>query len=446
MKNKFIVFIVFAFTFTLGLKAQDGYGFLNKSKKQQRLKFKLINNLIVLPLTVNGRELSFILDSGVSRTILFNISQNDSLSLKNIEKVQLQGLGGGEPVDALISKKNSISTKNIINTNETIFVILKDYFDLSSKMGTTIHGIIGYNILKNFVVKINYKHKTITFYKTTNYNLKKCRKCEVFPLELHRKKPYIDVKVQLDTIGNKETNVKLLIDSGGSDAIWLFENTKNDIKTPNLFFKDILGEGLSGTIYGNRSRIPKIKIGSFEIEKPTVSFLDSISSKNARTFEERNGSIGAEILKRFIVWFDYKNKQIMLKKNGSFTKGFNYNMTGLEIVYNGKHLVKELEQKTVIDAYGNKSEKNNTINLVSNYAFKFEPSYRINSVLANSPGEKAGLLKDDIILRINNRPIYEFTLNQITAKLQEHDNMKIKFLVLRKGEKLKFEFRLEKKI
>ena len=45
----------------------------------------------------------------------------------------------------------------------------KFFFDLSSKMGTTIHGIIGYNLLRNFVVKINYRTKRIHFYNPKKY-------------------------------------------------------------------------------------------------------------------------------------------------------------------------------------------------------------------------------------------------------------------------------------
>ena len=216
----------------MSTKAQKGFHFLDKSKNHQRVNFELINNLIVIPLKINGKKLSFILDSGVSKTILFNITKNDSIGLKNVKKVQLQGLGKGESVDALLSYKNSISLKNIVNSNETIYVILQDHFDLSGKMGKTIHGIIGYNILSHFIVKVNYKFKKIDFYNPDTYTYKKCRKCEVFPIQMYRRKPYIQAEVQLDTIGSELTFVKLLVDSGGSDAIWLFENTKKEIKQP----------------------------------------------------------------------------------------------------------------------------------------------------------------------------------------------------------------------
>lgn len=419
---------------------------MNQNKKTERIRFKFINNLIVIPLKINGKKLSFILDSGVSKTILFNITQNDSIGLNSVEKVSLRGLGKGEPVEALLSKNNKLSLKNIVSYDETIYVIVRDYFDLSSKMGTTIHGIIGYNLLSNYVVKINYKNRYIDFYDSENFELKRCRKCETFPLNFYRKKPFIDAKVQLDTIGDKLTDVKLLIDSGGSDAIWLFEHTKPEIVTPINHFNDILGEGLSGSIYGNRSRISTFKLGSFIIEQPTVSFLDSISTKNARMYKERNGSIGSNILKRFIVWFNYANNIITFKKNGSFKKGFNYNMSGLDVVYNGKQLVKEEDVRSYSDAYNQSVSSTNSVKFITSFSYKFKPSYRIRNIVANSPADKAGLKVDDIILRLNNKPAHEYQLGEIIQKFQEKDGKRIKITADRKGEKLKFQFRLVKKV
>lgn len=419
---------------------------MNQNKKTERIRFKFINNLIVIPLKINGKKLSFILDSGVSKTILFNITQNDSIGLNSVEKVSLRGLGKGEPVEALLSKNNKFSLKNIVSYDKTIYVIVRDYFDLSSKMGTTIHGIIGYNLLSNYVVKINYKNRYIDFYDPENFELKRCRKCETFPLNFYRKKPFIDAKVQLDTIGDKLTDVKLLIDSGGSDAIWLFEHTKPEIVTPINHFNDILGEGLSGSIYGNRSRISTFKLGSFIIEQPTVSFLDSISTKNARMYKERNGSIGSNILKRFIVWFNYANNTVTFKKNGSFKKGFNYNMSGLDVVYNGKQLVKEEDVRSYSDAYNQSVSSTNSVKFITSFSYKFKPSYRIRNIVANSPADKAGLKVDDIILRLNNKPSHEYQLGEIIQKFQEKDGKRIKITVDRKGEKLKFQFRLEKKV
>ena len=428
--------------------SQSGFQFLGNNRDEVQIRFKLINNLIVIPLEINKRKLSFILDTGVNKTILFNLSQTDSIRLNNIEKIELKGLGDGEAVEALLSKKNSLKIKSLLSYNESIYVLLKDKFDLSSKMGITINGIIGYDLLKNFIVKIDYKSKRISFYNPKTYRYKKCRCCETLPLQFYRKKPYIDVMVQLDTIGTKTTPLKMLIDSGGSDAMWLFEYTKENIQTPNRYFKDILGDGLSGTVYGNRSRVPKIAIGRFAIKEPTVSFLDTLSTVNARHFKQRNGSIGGTILKRFKIWIDYPNKKITLKKNGSFRGGFNYNMSGLDVIYSGKQLVKEKNEVFVNNPYAQQNDRNDnfTIALVTSYSYKFKPAYKINKVLSNSNAAKVGLQKGDVLIKLNGELVHKYTLQDIVNKFQERDRKKIRLLIDREGIEMYFEFRLEKKI
>ena len=443
-KRNFFFSLTLGLLFTSFLFGQTGFKFANTNQKKQRIKFQLINNLIIIPVDINGKELSFILDSGVNKTILFNLSQNDSVGLNNVETVELRGLGGDRVVDALISKNNRVGLQNIVSPNENIFVILKDYFDLSGKMGKTIHGIIGYSLLENFVVKINYKSKTIDFYNSKLYKSKPCGKCKVLPLDFYRNKPFIDGRVLMND--ESRADVKLLIDTGGSDAIWLFENTKSEIKAPKTFFTDILGEGLSGTIYGKRARIKQFSLAGFDLESPTVSYLDTVTTQNARRFQERNGSIGGEILKRFTVWFNYPNKQMILKRNSIFGKPFNYNMSGLDIVYSGKVLVKEENLAELKDPFNQSISNSNSVRFVSSFSFKFRSSYRIKNVVPDSPADRAGLQKDDLILRINGRPSHEFKLGQILYKFQEKANKKIRLVIQRMGREMRFEFKLEKRV
>lgn len=398
---------------------------------------------------VNGKKLSFILDTGVNKTILFNLSQNDSLGLNDVRKVTLQGLGKGASMDALISGNNTLKIKDFVGENQEIYVLLKDTFDVSAKMGITIHGIVGYKLFKDAVVHINYLKRRVYFYNPQYYTSRKCRKCQTFPLQFYRNKPYVDAKVQLDSIGNQQTDVKLLIDLGGSESVWLFENSKEIIQTPIKHFKDVLGEGISGTIYGNRSRIPQVSIGKFTIKEPTVSFLDSTSTFYARHFKQRNGSIGGNILKRFKVWVDYQNKKITLKKSGSFRGGFEYNMSGLDVVYNGKVLVKEKAATTFSDAYSNGASEtatNKTISLVSSYTYRFKPSYIVKHVLENSPADLVGIQEGDIILSINGKPAHQLTLKELIGKFKSGHNKKIRMYVQRSGVEMKFQFRLVKKI
>ena len=393
-----------------------------------------------------GKKLSFIFDTGVNKTIVFNSSKSDTVFYKSKTIHKLRGLGDGEPVDAIISENNRFRINNLVSHNQKVYIILKDEFDLSSKMGTTIHGVIGYDILKSLVVKIDYRRKRMRLYDPKHFRYKKCRKCEVIPLTIFRNKPYINAEVIMhDSI--EKIPVKMLIDSGGSDAMWLFEHSKEMIVTPNKYFDDFLGVGLSGTIYGKRSRIEGINIGQFEIRQPTASFLDSIATKNARRFAQRNGSIGSNILKRFKVWIDYPNRRMMLEKQSSLKGGFEYNMSGIEVVYNGKILV---EEKTTRfgTSYGREANTSgtagNSVSLVTSYQYRFKPSFRVNDVLKGSPADLAGVKKGDVLMRINGKNVHDFKLSDIIGKFMKKPNHKIRLIIMRNGQRMTIEFRLKK--
>jgi len=422
--------------------AQSNFRLDNRIKKQT-ISFKLLNNLVVFPIEVNGNELNFILDSGVGTTILFNINSRDSIGLKNVEKIKLKGLGSEEPIDAILSKGNIFKINNLSSTNQNLYVIFDDSFDISSKLGITVHGIIGYEILKDFVVQINYGSKKITFYDSENYIYKRCKKCETFDLEFNKLKPYVNVGVKLDSYSNKITPVKLLIDSGGSDSMWLFENSHPDILPPQKFFNDYLGEGLSGSIQGKRSIIKGIVLGKFELKNPTVSFPDSLSIAHALQFEERNGSIGANILKRFTVTFDYKKNKLTLKKGSSFNEPFRYNMSGIELVYNGKLLVREQDFSNLTLAKQSEAVQQNKITLQYNYKYTFKPSYKIHKVREGSPAYNAGLLPNDIVIKIDGEFTYNLKLENIVEKFYQKEHKKITLLIERNGKDYQYQFYLE---
>jgi len=416
---------------------------LKNDLKSQKIKFKLLSNLIVIPIEINGKELSFILDSGVSSTVLFNLLPSDSLQLKNVETVFLQGLGSGNDVEALLSKDNTFRLKNIHNPKQNLFIIIHDKIDLSAKLGETIHGIIGYDLLKDFIVKIDYSNQVIKFYDPIKYKYSNCRKCETFELDFYKNKPFINAHASI--YENQDLfPIKLLIDSGGSDALWLFENSKEQIQCPQLNFVDYLGEGLSGSIYGKRSRINKFKLGTFEFKEPTAAFPDSTSIAFVKTYKERNGSLGGKILKRFKVIFDYPNKKITLKKNRHFNEHFNYNMSGIDLVYHGQILVKEREETTFKVERGFESNDATKIVLSYDYKYRFKPSYKINQIREGSPAHEVGLMKDDVLISINSNLAYKYKLEELMYFFYNQEDDKIRLQIERDGVPMKFEFRLRK--
>ena len=65
---------------------------MHKDKKVDSVSFTLINNLVVIPVELNGVTLSFLLDIEVSETVLFGLNERDLLEIKNVQKITTRSL------------------------------------------------------------------------------------------------------------------------------------------------------------------------------------------------------------------------------------------------------------------------------------------------------------------------------------------------------------------
>lgn len=439
MKKRILLISLFSILFILNISSQNTFDLIRNLKKE-KITFKLKNNLILLPVTLNGEKLTFLLDTGVKQSLLFNVTTIDSLELKNIKKVKIKGLGEEQYFDALESENNLLRIRNIVCPDFKILVILNKEFDFSSRMGTNINGIIGSELFKDFVVKVNYQRKKITFTKPEFYKYIKCKNCQEFPLVFHYQKPYINTTI-IDS-DNKKVSVKLLIDSGSGDSLWLFEKSSPNIMIPENNFTDFLGKGLSGNIYGKKSKLNSLEIGTFKFKNLLVSYPDSTSVLNSKLTYKRNGILGSEILKRFCAIYDYGNRKITLKKNKNYKMQFYYDKSGLDIIHNGKMLVREMKSK--LDYAGSNMNSDNSKSvLIYSYNYVFKNSYIVAKVKPSSVAELEGVEKGDIILELNGTPIYTLSLQEITQKMSDKEGSTIKLLIDRRGVQYTFKFKLK---
>ncbi len=419
---------------------------LKNKAASDKIKFKLIHNLIVFPVEVNGVKLSFLLDTGVSKPIIFNTLDGiDTLQVNNTEKIFLRGLGEGESIEAIKSRKNLFKIGNALNVNQTLYVIFDTSMDFAPRLGVPIHGIIGYDLFKDFIVEVNYSGRYIRLNDPKKYKPKSCRKCEVLDLEFYNSKPYINAEVD---IKNDRVPIKLLIDSGGSDALWLFEDKKKKI-TPEEgnYFEDFLGNGLSGSIYGKRSKVDKFYLKNFMLEHVNVAYPDSASIYYARKFVDRSGSISGELLRRFNLTFNYGKNQITLKRNSNFKRPFSYNKSGISLEYGDVRLVRESQKGVDGNRYEDPQSRvqvsSTPIILVTTYKYSFKPAFTIVELRKNSPAMRAGLMINDVIVSINGKGSYEYTLQEMLQHFYGRDGKRIRLKIDRDGKLMDFQFDLE---
>ncbi|MBT8301502.1 MAG: aspartyl protease family protein [Maribacter sp.] len=413
---------------------------LAEGQKYQKIKFQLINNLIIVPIEVNGSELSFVLDSGVNRPILFNLTDQDSLQINNVSEIKIRGLGEGEPIKALSSTNNTFKLKNLKNYDQLLYVILDKSLNFSTSLGIPVHGIIGYDLFKDFVVDINYATRTIKFFDPDFYVYKNGKKGETLPLSIIKKKAYVDANVFIENDDN--VPVRLLVDTGSSDAIWLFED--KDIGIPDQNYEDFLGKGLSGVIFGRRTKVNSIQLGSFALRDAKAAFPDEKSFGSIKSLGNRNGSVGGEVLKRFNIIFDYPNQKITLRKNGMYKNPFHYNLSGITLQHDGVRYMSE----RITDGNGVVKDKDNSfgnvqILFVNRTRLSLVPEIVVSGIRAGSPAESAGLKEGDVILAVNGKSIHRYKIQEIIQMLDEKEGKRIRVLIERYNRDLLFSFVLE---
>jgi len=388
---------------------QTGFIFDNPKKKSITIDFKSSSNLIIIPVAINNSDtLNFILDTGVKYPIITELPFVTKLNLNYLQPIDVKGLGDGEQLTAYRSGNNTISLNGLVAYDQEIHMIINENFQISQILGIPVHGMIGFNLFKDYVVKIDYETHKITLTKPEFFTYKQREKDIVLPLIFEQNKPF--VKTSIVTDKNEEVPVKLLVDTGASDAIWLSPNSDKRISIPEKNVEMFLGRGLSGDLFGKKGRIGALWVGPLVLYEPIVAFPDTQMVEQVSGPTDRNGTLGAEILRRFYVTMDYPNKRIILRPNSSLKDEFNCNMSGLEVSNPMPGL----------------------------------PIFLVDNIRKNSPAYYAGVQENDQIISLNNTGGKTLTLNDINLLLQSREDKRIKLTVLRNGEEIKTEFFLKK--
>ncbi|KAA0128638.1 peptide-binding protein [Chryseobacterium sp. SN22] len=434
MKLRYLLIGLFCSIF---LNAQNSFEVEDTNKTV--VPFKLIANLIFIPVNINGVDLTFLLDTGVSETSIFSL-ENQELKLPNVEKIRFSGLGGNISIDGFRSDNNTARIgKSFVNDSMTVYIIVDQDFNISSHVGIPVNGIIGYHFFKNHPVVIDYSSKKITIYNDEKLFRRKVKKFEEIDISIEKNKPYVFADVEMT---RERKRSKLLIDLGNSDAMWLFPTLIKDFvyNRPNI--EDYLGRGFNGDVYGKRSRIHHLYLGDFAFEKPLTAMPDEFSIQHVNLVEGRKGSVGGDIMRRFTVAFDYAHQKMYLRKNSSFNDPFHFNMSGLDFRQDGMEWTKDMVTLPA-RSKGSPSGSTEIINNNLQYNFVLKPVFSIAGVRRGSPGDRAGIQKEDRLISINGRKTADMTLQKILEMMKSGEGKTIEMIIERKNKPMTLQFTLE---
>lgn len=407
------LFLAFALLFTgLNLYAQAENQFigfrLDGDARQTSFNFELINNLVIIPVVMNDSiKLNFILDTGVRTTLITN-NEPGNLELKLKRQVQVAGLGLARDIKAYVVPDVKLQLPGITGHGQTLIVLGEDYLKLQSHLGKEVHGILGYDFFNHFVVRINYGVKRITVFPPDQY--RPGRKMQAIDLVILGGRPYAEAG--LTQANGTPARGKFLIDTGASHSLLLETDRNTNVYLPVPNIPTVVGYGLAGEVRGHLARIERLYLGEFVMRRVIASYGSGLYMSSSDSAIGRIGSIGGEIISRFTAVFDYRNHKLYLRPNNSFRKSFDYNMSSIDIIADGKN-------------------------------FK---TFTVVNVNLYSAAWHAGLRPGDIVLAVNERGAGELDLEKINAIFRSSPGTVVQLLVRRDKQVFPVRFRLKRQI
>jgi predicted aspartyl protease len=364
--------------------------------------FEFINDFIVIDMVLNEKiSLKFIVDTGSEASIITQPEIIDMLGIKKGKIVKVYGADRSTVLKAQILPIVNLTAANLNFENIPILLLLDNYFNTSTDIGVQIHGILGADIFRRFILEINPIDKTITFHKKLP---SKIRKYTRINSQYSRGRFFTPFNISQN--GSEKEEI-FLLDSGSNEAIVYYLDTIRDTNLASNLVPTTISQGLGGEIQGytgfaNSIQFKDMTIRNIPIQYQVLNYGDSLSN-------QRSGIIGIPVLKQFNIIMDYPRGNIYLKKNKLFGSNIERDKSGISLVASGPSL----------------------------------NDFIITNVFPNSPASSAGLQKNDQIISVQGINNKLLGLSDINKKFKKRTGKKIRIKIKRADQTLSINFRLE---
>jgi hypothetical protein len=331
--------------------------------------FDLLNNHMYVQVRLNGRgPIRLLCDTGGANVVTPEVARELGLKTEGA----LQGRGVGEKSeDFALTKIDTIQVGDAAIADQ-VFVVL-DLAPFAAAEGFPQSGLIGYEVFKRFTTRIDYEKSRLTL--TLPSASKPAGGGVVVPFKFNGHIP--QVEGEIDGIPGKFD-----IDTGSRGALSLLRPfwEKHGLKGRlGAGVEAVTGWGVGGAARGLLARAGVLRLGGVTIERPVTSL--SLQTKGAFTDPYVAGNVGAEILKRFNVTFDYARQEITFEPNANHAAPYVYDRSGL-------------------------------------WLNQAAGSFEVQDVIPGSPAAGAGIKVGDRVLEIDGREAGEIPLPEARQRLR----------------------------
>jgi hypothetical protein len=314
------------------------------------IPFDLLGNHIYVQVKLNGKgPFRMLCDTGGVNIVTPELATQ--LGLKSEGTVQGRGVGeASEDMGAV--KVDSLSVGDATIQNQVFMV-----FPLVSDVPTD--GLVGYEIFKRFVVTVDYEHSRLTLTLPAAFNY--AGNGTLVPFRFNERVPQVDGEID-GVPGTFD------IDTGSRASIGLLGPfvEKNNLRAkyaPKV--EGVTSWGVGGPVRSQVTRAKVLKLGAVTVSNPVVALTRQ--QKGVFTDPHVAGNVGAGVLKRFNIVFDYPQQRLILEPNANDAKPDVFDRSGL-------------------------------------WVNQGDAGFEIMDVVAGGPGAAAGLKVGDVIVAVDGKP------------------------------------------
>lgn len=382
------------------LPAQPGSIIASGTGKRIEIPFQYENNFIIVEVIFEWLfPMKFIFDTGAEHTIITKKEIVETLDIPYVRDFKIIGSDMKQELVAHLISGIPLQVGSLYAPNQNLLVLDDDYFRFEEFTGVNVHGILGANFFRSYVVKINYQKKVLTLELPKSFDPPE-RFTEI-PVTIFKNKPYLIVKTKIGA-DSSAINLKMLLDTGASLSALFHVKTHPRLNMPVNVLKGNVGKGLGGYLEGYLGRAKSLSIGDFHLNEVLTNFQEVSESMDTSSLNGRHGILGNQILERFQVVINYPEEKLYLKPTKQFYKKFTYDRSGLILVAGGYNL-------------------NNFV---------------VHELVPGSPAEQAGIKTGDIIKRVNWIPHWAMSLDSVSKILKGKPGKKVKLKIKRGDETL----------
>ena len=263
---------------------------------------------IFVSLTVNGTPgMQFLLDSGTTSNILdLHASQMLGLKPEGIQREKDIGLGGGM-VAVAEDKDVSVVLEQLPVAHALALV---DLHDLQVAYHHRIDGILGFPLLQQYVVVLDFQKQMLTLLPAKGYHYQG----EGSVVNLAHKKHSAEISITLSTDTRTHMPAVVDVDTGSDVSLMLFQSYAQKQNLQEMFVSShgLWAYGLGGYFPVKIGRMPAIVMGRMQTGDQTVFLLQT--TPNVLKNKTASGVVGLAYLSNFgKVIFDVPSGQMIFE-------------------------------------------------------------------------------------------------------------------------------------